>query len=486
MNLRDQEMPSYPDLSQLFELLLPQLAEEIYIVDPVSLQIRHASASGIAALKTAGGAMPEPTFDWLLDAGSKQKLRDFLFSANGSNSAVVEKLADAEVVFDEKTACFDFQLWGGQPNRLLIAVKQAASHAEALAPVISQHELHYQAIVSNVPSLIYQLQVDEKDRISFAYLSEGCERLLEITPAALQSDPSLFIGKLIPEDRSAFLDSLFHSARNLLAFNWEGRIWSEEFQDIKWINLRSSPRKLADGLLQWDGMMNNITQSKKEKHQLEESHRLLAELSYEMEKVKEQERLRIAREIHDDLGGNLTAIKIGLSSLIKRLDQGQQQGLMEKVQHLESIVDQTFEATHRIASDLRPDVLELGIVDALTWQAREFEKKFGIPCHFRTNRQKKLSADQDITLFRLCQEALSNIAKHAHASLVNIELEFERQEVTMMVSDNGVGMMPDSLLKPNAFGLRGMAERVSALKGSFEIRPGQESGTMKIFKLPID
>jgi signal transduction histidine kinase len=485
-NLRDHEMPSQLDFNQLFELLMPELDAEVYVVDPVSLNIHYASKGAIAAFNGTLGTITGITFDRLLDRPARRNLSDMLAADTAISDEAKEKLASTAAVPHGNPSEFRFKLWRTKSDPLLIAIRQHPGPAKASRPAISQSELHYQAIVSNVPGLIYQLQLDDKEKISFAYLSEGCERLLEITPHALQANPALFIGKLVPEDRSSFLDALFHSARELVALNWEGRIWSEEFQDIKWINLRSSPRRLSDTLLQWDGMMNNITQSKREKHQIEESHRLLTELSYEMEKVKEQERMRIAREIHDDLGGNLTAIKIGLASAIKKLDQAQLPGVIEKMQQLESIIDQTFEATHRIASDLRPDVLELGIVDALAWQARQFEKQIGIPCHFRANRQKKLSPDQDITLFRLCQEAMSNIAKHAQASMVNVELVFERHEVTMTVSDNGVGIMPDSLFKPNAFGLRGMSERVAALKGSFEIRPGRERGTMKIFKLPID
>lgn len=477
-------MPSHPDLSQLFELLMPELNEEVYVVDPGSLKIRYASSGALDALSGTHDAVAGIGFERLLDAPARQQLSKLFIAESAISAEAAQRLASNADAEPPNPSRFRFKLWRGKGNPLLIAIRQHALPNPRRA--VSHSELHYQAIVSNVPGLIFQLQLDDQEQISFVYLSEGCERLLELTPQALQANPALFIAKLVPEDRSSFLEALFHSAKELVALNWEGRIWSEEFQDVKWINLRSSPRRLSDTLLQWDGMMNNITQSKREKQQIEESHRLLTELSYEMEKVKEQERMRIAREIHDDLGGNLTAIKIGLGSVIRKLEQTQQPGLIEKMQQLEAIVDQTFEATHRIASDLRPDVLELGIVDALAWQARQFEKQIGIPCHFRANRQEKLSPDQDITLFRLCQEAMSNIAKHAQASLVNIELEFERHEVTMIISDNGIGIPPDSLRKPNAFGLRGMAERVAALKGSFEIRPGRERGTMKIFKLPID
>lgn len=465
-----------PDLPELIEWLMPQIQEEAYAVDATSLQVRHASKASAAALTLAHGAAV--AFDRMLDARGKAKLRDFLADHDILDGTLAERLAQHGDARSARSADFDFKLARSKVGLTILAVRRQAQPRSAEAR-------DYQGIVAHVPGLIYQVQMNAAGEVAFTYLSKACEHLLELAPEALMADASLFMGKLMPEDRASFLEAVQASAQNLEVFNWEGRIRSEQFGDIKWVNLRSSPRRLANGTCQWDGIMNNISQSKQEKEQLEESHRLLAERASEMERVKEQERLRIAREIHDDLGGNLTAIKIGLASVINRPDLDQH-SLREKLQHMEVIIDQTFEATHRIASDLRPHVLELGIVDALAWQAAQFEKQIGIPCHFRGKLQRELTPDQNIALFRLCQEALSNIAKHAQASEVHIALDCADGEVTMVISDNGIGLNPDCLQKPNALGLRGMAERVGALRGSFEIKPGAGRGTTKVFKLPVD
>lgn len=471
-------MPRNHDLNHFLTWFLPKLNQEAYVCNADTLQILNASAGARQGVKQALAAGANCRFSNLLNEARLRELKDFL-GTGGAGIGIADQAAAGS---NASADGFDYQLLQGPSGPLLVALAQSAP--AALPTGGTRSEMHYQAIVSNVPGLIYLLQLDDEDRISFVYLSEGCERLLEFTPELLQSKPALFIEKLIPEDRGTFLDELFRSRQHMTPFNWEGRIWSEEFRDIKWINLRSSPRKVTDQLTQWDGMMNNITQSKREKLQIEESNRLLTELSQEMEKIKERERLRIAREIHDDLGGNLTAIRIGMGSLFKQIDRSQP-GNVEKISHLESVIDQTFEAVHRIASDLRPDVLELGIVEGLSWLAREFEKGIGIPCHLKVVRPQPLTTDQDITLFRICQEAMSNIAKHARASEVNIELVFEPGEVTMTISDNGIGLSPQDLRKPNALGLKGMSERLAELSGHFEIRPGKEKGTMKIFKLPI-
>ncbi|HYG12855.1 MAG TPA: histidine kinase, partial [Methylophilaceae bacterium] len=454
---------------------MPQIHEEAYVIDAASLHVRHASKGVAAALTPGHGAM---AFDQLLDARGKTRLRHFLAEHDLLSTALAEKLAQPDTGQGTASVHFEFKLARSKTGLSILAMRQDQDPAE-------QEAWDYQGIVAHVPGLIYQVQMDADGRVAFTYLSKACEHLLELAPEALMADASLFMDKLVPEDRASFHQAVQSSAQNLDVFNWEGRIRSEEFGDIKWINLRSSPRKLANGTCQWDGIMSNISQSKQEKALLEESHRFLAERASEMERVKEQERLRIAREIHDDLGGNLTAIKIGLASVLNRPDLDQH-SLREKLQHMEFIIDQTFEATHRIASDLRPHVLELGIADALAWQALQFEKQMGLPCRFSSNLHQRLTPDQDMTLFRLCQEALSNIAKHAQATEVTIKLDCANDEVTMLISDNGIGLSPDCLQKPNALGLRGMAERVAALRGSFEILPSNGRGTTKVFKLPVD
>lgn len=463
-------------IDQLFEWLMPMIEQPVFMADLETLLVLNAS-KGALALAPSVATSRRTTLTSLLDNANAQRLDKFLAAYHKRADTLITNPEKATAWSKAEPLSFRYMVLAEHEKPLLLAIGEP-KHA------ISQREMHYQAIVSHLPALIFQMQLKDNEGISFTYLSDGCENLLEITPDALLLNPALFLERLIPEDRAAFLEALFASAEDLQPINWEGRFRSEKFQDVKWVNLRSTPVKLSARLLQWDGIMNNITQSKRERLQIEESHRMLTELTREMEKVKELERLRIAREVHDDLGGNLTAIKIGLGSLLKKLDQSQP-GTVEKIQHLDSIIDQTFEAIHRIASDLRPDVLELGIVDGLVWLAREFEKRMGITCHFRANRQRRLSPDQEITLFRVCQEALSNVAKHAKASETQVELVFERDMAIMSVSDNGVGIRAHDLLKPSAYGLKGMAERMAAVGGQFEIKPAGERGTMKIFKLPL-
>jgi signal transduction histidine kinase len=270
-------------------------------------------------------------------------------------------------------------------------------------------------------------------------------------------------------------------------WNWEGRIRIEDtWNDIKWINLRATPIPLDGGGMQWDGIMTNITASKQEQEETRRSRARLAELTEHIEQVKEQERTRIAREIHDDLGGNLTAIKMALSMLAARLPADT--ALTEKADYLDSLVDRTIEAVHRISLDLRPSTLDLGIVAALEWQAREFEKQMGIACIFRDADKEingELDPDHASALFRIFQEALTNIAKHAGATRVTVSLRRQRQHLTLTICDNGRGITPADRLKPHSFGLRGMSERAKALGGTLSLSPAPGGGTMVVVKIRL-
>jgi two-component system sensor histidine kinase UhpB len=357
----------------------------------------------------------------------------------------------------------------------------------ALTEALELYQARFNAIVSNTPGLVYQFVLGADGAVSFPYLSEGCAALLGLGAAALQREPQKFLGLILPEDRRSYCDSMRASAAALSSWNWEGRIWVDAWKDVKWINLRSSPRPLPDQLggVQWEGIMTNITASKLAQLEVTNSRAGLAELTAHIEDVKEQERSRIAREIHDDLGGNLTAIKMALAMLARRLPADQPQ-LAAKAAYVDALVDRTIEAAHRISLDLRPSMLDFGIVAALEWQVREFEKQMGFSCRFSANEKEiDLSPDHAIALFRIFQEALTNIAKHAGATRVTVALQRLRQHVVLTITDNGGGVQADDRKKPGSFGLRGMSERARALGGTMALSRAPGGGTIVTIKIRL-
>lgn len=363
--------------------------------------------------------------------------------------------------------------------------EQAIRIDQATLATLEQYQARFNAIVSNTPGLVFQCAQSAAGATAFPYLSDGCEPLLGIKAAALQQSPGVLLQLILPEDRRAYLDAMAASAATLGGWNWEGRIWIDAWKDVKWINLRASPRALGSGGVLWEGIMSNITAGKLERQEAAASRARLAELTAHIEQVKEQERTRIAREIHDELGGNLTAIKMALAMLTRRLPADQPQ-LADKAAYVEALVDRTIDAVHRISLDLRPSMLDFGIVAALAWQVREFEKQVGYPCSMRANADEiELGLDASTALFRVFQEALTNIARHAHASRVTVRLQRQRQQLVLRVSDNGAGIGDGDRAKPASFGLRGMHERVAALGGTLALARAPTGGTVVTIKIPL-
>jgi two-component system sensor histidine kinase UhpB len=202
--------------------------------------------------------------------------------------------------------------------------------------------------------------------------------------------------------------------------------------------------------------------------------------------VREQERIRIAREIHDELGGNLIAIKMAFAQLSRNLP-ADNADLHDKAAYVDTLVDRTIEAAHLLTSNLRPQILNRGLVAALAWQTREFEKQSGITCIF-----KAVEADIDLpleratALFRIAQEALTNIGKHADARQVKVQLLRNGDQMRLEIADDGKGISPADRAKSQSFGIRGMIERVELFGGSLSIESGAQGGTILIISLPMN
>jgi len=428
----------------------------------------HGAQVGLVAPDLDGNALGGLLAGLGDDIGEQRCLRTRLRRADGSDYPA--KLTFLRIQRDGRA--------------LLLAIGDDLSPEQAAATALAQSQARFNAIVDQTPGLVYQFVLGADGRHAYPYLSEGCAALLGVQPAALQADPDLFLRLILAEDRKGYLETMAVSKISLSGWNWEGRIWIDAWKDVKWVNLRATPHPAAHGAVQWDGIMTNITESKNEQLEVLHSRARLAELTEHSEQVKEQERARIAREIHDDLGGNLTAIKMALAMLSARLPEDPQ--LQEKAAYLDGLVDRSIEAVHRISLDLRPSTLDLGIVAALEWQAREFEKTTHIACDFRSaERDIELDPDHAAALFRIFQEALTNVAKHAGATRVTVTLRRQRQHLTLAICDNGRGMVAADRLKPQSFGLRGMSERARALGGTLSLSAAPGGGTMVTIKIRL-
>ena len=212
----------------------------------------------------------------------------------------------------------------------------------------------------------------------------------------------------------------------------------------------------------------------------------LRQLATQTNTAIEAERTRIAREVHDELGQTLTGMKMDLAAAKRRLDPGDTR-VRVKVDSAINLLDQTVHTVRRISAELRPGMLDdLGLVPAIVWHVREFEERTSIVCTFTSQVDTEtFSRDVATTIFRILQEALTNVARHAQAHHVEIVLEENGDELTMTVQDDGIGIGENQASDVRSLGLMGMNERALRFSGSVEITGALGKGTQVVARVPL-
>jgi signal transduction histidine kinase len=237
--------------------------------------------------------------------------------------------------------------------------------------------------------------------------------------------------------------------------------------------------------------MFDITDRKRFEEQLKNSHEQMRELAAHIEAVREEERTRIAREIHDELGQVLTCLKIDLAWVDKKLHSRNQAVrndlLLKKITSMKDTIDTTVKVVRKISAELRPGILDnFGLAAAIEWQAAEFQSRTAIHCQLSSFPEDlDLDERQSSAIFRIFQELLTNIARHANASRVGISLRKRRGVLILEVQDNGRGITKRESLKTDSFGLMGVRERVALLGGKFSINGVEGEGTTVIIRIPL-
>jgi len=211
----------------------------------------------------------------------------------------------------------------------------------------------------------------------------------------------------------------------------------------------------------------------------------LRQLASYLQTTQENERASLAREIHDQLGQALTALKMDLAWLTKRIPR-EQSALKEKADSMAKLIDETVFAVRHIATELRPGLLDhLGLVAAVEWQAHEFTRHTGIACDLQLEEiQPALEDGLATQLFRIVQEALTNIARHAQATQSTIKLATKAETILLHIEDNGVGIQQSQITNSKSLGLLGMRERALAYGGQFHIRGHRRKGTRLEIRIP--
>jgi signal transduction histidine kinase len=252
------------------------------------------------------------------------------------------------------------------------------------------------------------------------------------------------------------------------------------------------PLKNSDGEL--IGAMNcfqDITERKHAEKELENSLAQLRALAARLQTVREEESKRIAREIHDELGSALTSLGWdieGIQAVLSKSESGPQlQLLSDRLQFMRKIVESTLNAVKRIASELRPSVLDvMGLAAAIDWQAQQFQARTGIVCQCQYSLEEvHLHRDRSTAVFRIFQEALTNVLRHAQATRIDINMKEEAGEFILSISDNGRGIREDEKSNRMSLGLLGMHERGHLIGGQVDVIGMESKGTVVTVRVPL-
>jgi two-component system, NarL family, sensor histidine kinase UhpB len=317
-------------------------------------------------------------------------------------------------------------------------------------------------------------------------LADQQGRLLEMNPAGLamveadsidmvRGQPILRV--VAPEHHAAYMD--------LHRRVFDGESGTLEFEIIglkgrrRWLSTHAVPLRDASGAVQaFLGITRDVTETRRAEQQLRASRTALRSLATRQQDIREDERTRIAREIHDSLGQALTALKLQLSAAQEAASR-EAPALGHRLAETASMVDDLVKSVRRTATELRPPILDqLGLPAALEWLAHDFSRRTGIRCEPTILPSEELISQELATaVFRIVQEGLTNISRHSGASRVRIGMDVKSDCVTLEISDDGRGITEAATSGPGSLGILGMRERAAALGGVLEVAPRSGGGT---------
>lgn len=256
---------------------------------------------------------------------------------------------------------------------------------------------------------------------------------------------------------------------------------------IKWLRERADLVFAGDGsFVRGIGTSQDITELKIIEKDLESSRLQLRQLAARREKAREEERKHMAREVHDELGQMLTALRMEMSLLRMKFAINNRE-LAEQIRNIMELLDQTIQVTRDVATSLRPSAIEMGIVPALEWLVRKFAEQSGIQCDL-LYPEDDFDMDEEcaIVIFRIAQESLTNVLRHAAASKVKIAVNLDKDHYCLKIDDNGRGFDTHAPTKTKSFGLIGIRERSLMLGGETSISSAPGQGTSIQVRIPAN
>ena len=337
------------------------------------------------------------------------------------------------------------------------------------------------SIINNLNGAVYRCKLDEERTMEF--ISEG---IYELTGCPsedfLNNKIRSFASLISPEDRQRVWNCIVDAMGEMNTFTAEYRIIDAK-NETKWIWERGRGVFINGKVIAVEGFFTDITDRKKTEVELQGALEQQHQLTQYVETVRENERVAISRELHDDLGQALTAVKIDISTIRQLTHEKEVDAKLKKVSDL---VSDTIRTVQRLTSQLRPQIIDdLGLVSAMEWYAREFEERSKIEITLDLNFELNISPETSLIIFRVMQEALTNVARHSTATKVNIKLANAGDELFFKMSDNGSGITESEINSKKSFGIISMKERAASRGGTFEISGKKGGGTVIRLLFPL-
>jgi len=347
----------------------------------------------------------------------------------------------------------------------------------------SKHQLT--TVMSGLPGMAYQCLNDLDWTMMFA--SEGCKRLTGYEPEAFISGRIHYAFLIHHHDVGRVWEEIRGKLQRKLPFESIYRIRTEDSGD-KWVWEQGRGLYTPDGsLIAVESFVTDISDIKQTEEESRKAYSQMKALAAQLQAVREEERKKLAHELHDELGQTLAGLRFDLFWLLKKIP-GKQTELKDKIKTMMDYIEPAISKVRRMYTELRPWILdELGLIDAIEWQVDALKLRSCLPLEFETHfdlDEQCMTSEEKTALFRITQEALLNILTHAEASRVSISLAGNSGGIRLRIQDNGKGLLPADLKKAGPAGILIMRERVAALGGQFEIKGNPGKGTVLTADIP--
>jgi len=345
----------------------------------------------------------------------------------------------------------------------------------------SRCENDFRELVDHLPQTVFELDIDGKCRFTNQYGYETFGYSEEDIVKGVN-----FAQLFVPEDRKRVTENVYHILKSKKVEGYEYTALRKDGSVFQALIFSHPIRQngLTSGLR---GIVIDITDRKLVEREMKNSRDQLRNLSAHLQSIREEERANIAREIHDELGQSMTALKMDLNWLMKKVTPDQKT-VIDKIESMSQLIDSTIQTVRRISTELRPGLIDdLGLTAAVEWYCGEFQNRTGISCNLKLC-QEEIALDQNraIAIFRIFQETLTNVARHSFATRVEAGLEIKDHILNLNIRDNGVGIPEEKIFDPQSLGLIGVRERVHPFGGRVDIQGSENGGTIVQVTIPLD